>query len=431
MPQAVAVRPVQKPAQQQKQTPKALQKRERRAEHPKYVSYEGLDKVGEAALFYGFTPLALPHITNEDLSAAKRISDCEIVVDADNHEEGASVRLEEKLALLRLYDEHKMHSLPQPLAFFYRKPFVGDRRKGPSRESHYGLEMLGAAKPMAEAILIQTALAILSDAGEKDMHVEINSIGDKDSLARFGREITAYYRKNLPNLPQKCRETVKRDVFALLGCEHEACKRLAEDCPKAINFLSERSRQHFKEVLEYLESLDIPYAINNTLVSNRDYCDETIFEIRSADPKRHPLAIGIRYDALARRLGHKRDLPAVGVSIAVPRRSAKDAAVKKSTVAKILEPQICFMQLGVEAKQKSLRLMELLRQARIPVAQSLIKEKMAGQVGMAEKLATPVVLVMGKKEAMEDSVIVRDSETRSQDTVLISAAAAKLKKYKV
>ncbi|HEY9480733.1 MAG TPA: ATP phosphoribosyltransferase regulatory subunit, partial [Candidatus Paceibacterota bacterium] len=378
-------------------------------------------------------PLALPHITAADVANGKRISECEIVVDGDLHEEGASVRLEEKLALLRLYDEQKMASLPQPIQLFYKTPFAGDRRKptGKVKESHYGLEILGTSKPMAEAILIQTALAILTDAGEKDMHVVVNSMGDKDSLARFSREITAYYKKHLPSLPQKCRDTVKRDVFALLGCDHEACKRLAEDCPKSINFLSERSREHFKELLEYLETLGVPYAITNTLVANRDYCDETIFEIRSSDPKRHPLAIGIRYDGLAKKVGHKKDLPAVGVSIAVPKRATKEAAVKKSVVTKILAPEICFMQLGVEAKQKSLRVMETLRQARIPVVQSLIKDKMAGQVGMAEKFATPVVLVMGKKEAMEDAVIVRDSDTRSQDTVLIVDVAAKLKKYKV
>jgi histidyl-tRNA synthetase len=420
MPQALAVRPSQTPKQK---APKI--------EHPKYVSYENLDQAGLAALYYGFTPLALPHISAEDSASAKRISDCEIVVDCDNHEEGAVVRLEEKIALLRLYDENRLNSQPQPVMVFYKKPFIGDRRKVNPRESHYGLDMLGTNRSMAEAILIQTSLSILADAGEKDLHVQINSIGDKESLARFGREITAYYRKHLSELPQKCRETMKRDVFALLGCDHESCKKLAQDCPKSINFLSERSRQHFREVLEYLESLEVPYTIMNTLVASRDYCDETIFEIRSSDPKRHPLAIGIRYDALAKRLGHKKDLPAVGVSIAVPKRAGKSELIKKSTIAKILEPQICFMQLGVEAKQKSLRVMELLRQASIPVAQSLIKDKMAGQVGMSERRETEVVLVMGKKEAMEDSIIIRDSATRSQDTVLITDAAARLKKFKV
>lgn len=403
----------------------------KKIEHPKYVSYEHVDLVGEAALFYGFTPLALPHIHPNDSTDAKKISEGEVVVDHDTHEEGANVRLEEKIALLRLYEREKMWTQPQPVMFHYKKPFVGDRRKANPKEFHYGLEIIGTNKSIAEAILIQASLAILRDAGETDLHVEINSIGDKESLARFTREITAYYKKHINDLPQKCRDIMKKDVFSLLGCDHEACVKLAMDCPKSINFLSERSRMHFKEVLEYLETLDIPYTISNALVANRDYCSETVFEIRTSDPKAHPLAIGIRYDTLARRLGHKKDLPAVGVSLALTRKPAKTEALKQSTISKILNPNICFMQLGFEAKLKSLNVIEALRQARVPLTQSLAKDKMAGQVGIAEKMQAPIVIIMGKKEAMEDSVIVRESATRSQDTVLISEVAARLKKYKV
>ncbi|HVT75184.1 MAG TPA: His/Gly/Thr/Pro-type tRNA ligase C-terminal domain-containing protein [Candidatus Paceibacterota bacterium] len=398
--------------------------------HPKYVSYEGIDKVGEAALFYGFTPLALPHIHADDSAEAKRISEGEIIVDHDNHEEGATVRLEEKITLIRLYEREKMWTQPQPIMFFYKKPFVGDRRKPNPKESHYGLEIIGANKSIAEALLIQASLAALKEHGETDLHIEINSIGDKESLARFTREITAYYRKNMANLPQKCRDVMKKDVFSLLGCDHEACRRLAEDCPKSINFLSERSRQHFKEVLEYLETLEIPYTITNALVANRDFCSETVFEIRKNDPKAHPLAIGIRYDTLAKRLGHKKDLPAVGVSLAFSGKPPKGEMLKPTRIAKLLSPQVCFMQLGFEAKLQSLKLIETLRQAGIPVIQSLAKDKMAGQVGIAEKSQAPIVVIMGKKEAMEGSVIIRESATRSQDTVLLADAPARLKKYK-
>jgi len=416
---------VQKTAQPAKQTKRS------KLDHPKYVSYEGIDGVGETALFYGFTPLALPHIHPDDSAEAKKISEGEVVVDHDDHEQGAQVRLEEKVALIRLYEREKMWTQSQPVMFWYKKPFIGDRRKSNPKESHYGLEIIGTNKSIADAMLVQASLATLKDRGETDLHVEINSIGDKESLARFAREITAYYRKHMADLPQKCRETLKKDVFALLGCDHEACKKLADDCPKSINFLSERSRLHFKEVLEYLEALDIPYTINNALVANRDYCSETVFEIRRADPLAHPLAIGIRYDTLARRLGSKKDLPAVGVSLVLDGKPAKSEMLKLARIAKIIEPQICFMQLGNEAKQKSLRLIETLREARIPVLQSLAKDKMAGQVGMADRFQAPVVIIMGKKEAMEDAVIIRDTATRSQDTVLIKDAAARLKKYKI
>ena len=102
-----------------------------------------------------------------------------------------------------------------------------------------------------------------------------------------------------------------------------------------------------------------------------------------------------------------------------------------SVIAKILDPQICFMQLGFEAKLKSLRLIESFRQARVPVAQSLAKDKIAGQVGQAEKMQAPVVVIMGKKEAMENTVIIRETSTRSQNAVLASEAALALKRFRV
>lgn len=393
---------------------------------PSYVSYEDLDQVGEAALFYGFTPIKTVTVHHEDSAVAKNLSDGEVVVDHDTHEIGAVVKLDEKIALLNLYEREKLYTLPQPLMFFQRK---NTRHKN---ELHYGLEILGAAKPMAEAILIQASLALLSDIGEKDLHVEINSIGDKESLNRFSKEITAYYKKHLADLPASCRPLVKKDVFSLLGCRHGKCEELARSCPKSINFLSEKSRLHFKEVLEYLETLDIPYSINNTLVANRDYCTETIFEIRREDKDSHPVAIGIRYDTLAKRLGQKKDVSAVGISLAIPsRRVPQSKKIKKSSVEKITHPSIVFMQLGNEAKLLSLRVLETLRKHRIPVAHTMLREKMSGQIGLVEKTQAPVIMIMGKKEAMEQSVIIRDSETRSQDSVLITDAPAKLKKYRV
>ncbi|PJE73986.1 MAG: hypothetical protein COV01_02645 [Candidatus Taylorbacteria bacterium CG10_big_fil_rev_8_21_14_0_10_41_48] len=392
---------------------------------PSYISYQDLDQVGEASLFYGFTPIKTPTIHHEDSSKAKRISSGEVVIDHDSHEIGASVRLDEKISLLGLYDKEKMYSLPQPLMFFHRK---STRHKN---ELHYGLDILGTPKPMAEAILIQASLSILHDIGEKNLHVDINSMGDKESIARFSKEITTYYKKHLADLPISCRPLIKKDVFSLLGCNHEKCKELAETCPKSINFLSEKSRIHFKELLEYLETLDIPYQINNTLVANRDYCSETVFEIRREDKDSHPIAIGIRYDTLAKKLGHKKEVTAVGVSLALSsRRVPQSKKIKKSSIEKITNPSIAFIQLGSEAKLLSLHVIETLKRNRIPVAQNMLKDKMAGQIGLIEKTQAPIVMIMGKKEAMENSVIIRVTETRSQESVLITDASARLKKYK-
>jgi histidyl-tRNA synthetase len=403
---------------------------EKKRKSPKeMVDLEHVDKAGEVALYYGFTPLKTPHLTPDDIHKAKNISEGEIVIDSDTHESGAIVRLEEKIALLRTYEDNALYTMPQPAMLYYHKPFTGDKRKTSLKETHRGLEIIGTDKSVAEAILIQTSLAILSEQGYENLRVEINSIGDKESLARFGREITAYYKKNMSELSLQCKQTMKKDVFSLLGCQDAKCKALALECPRSINFLSERSRTHFREVLEYIEILEIPYTINNTLVANRDYCSETIFEIR-ADNEEHPLAVGLRYDTLAKRLGNKKELSAVGVSFAF-KKPEKQVLLKKGTVEKIMNPSLSYIQLGFEAKLKSLHLIEILRQAKIPLMHSLAKDKIGGQVVVAEKDRAETILIMGKKEAMEKSVIVRNATTRSQDTVLLTDLAEHLKKLKI
>ena len=383
----------------------------------------------EVGLYYGFTPIATPSITPADIQAVKKISEGEIVVDSDSHEGGAWTKLEEKISLLRLYNEYNLFREPQPVMISTVRPFRNDRTKVNPKESHHSFDIIGTNKSIAEAVLIKTALALLKKDGVEDLHLEINSIGDKESTARFGRELTAFYRRHLDDLPSTCKEKFKKDPFSLLGCNHEKCVELSADCPKAINYLSEESRTRFKEILEFVEVLGIPYEIKNTLVANRDYCSEAVFEIRTSDPKSHPLAVGVRYDTLAKKLGYKKEVPAAGVSVAYPTSSRH--SLTKIKAKKLTYPNICFMQLGYEANLKSLEVIEILRVAGIPVSHALVRDKMAGQVSLAEHLKTPYVIIMGKKEAMEDSVIVRNNSTRAQETVFIKDLAKHIRRHRI
>jgi histidyl-tRNA synthetase len=62
------------------------------------------------------------------------------------------------------------------------------------------------------------------------------------------------------------------------------------------------------------------------------------------------------------------------------------------------------------------------------VHQALSKDKLAGQLSVAERIETPYMILIGKKEAMEQSAIVRDMSTRSQETVPLSKLAQHVKK---
>jgi histidyl-tRNA synthetase len=93
-------------------------------------------------------------------------------------------------------------------------------------------------------------------------------------------------------------------------------------------------------------------------------------------------------------------------------------------------PKVYFIQLGFEAKLKSLCVIEVLRKAKIPVYQSVSKDSLGAQLALAEKMEVPHCIIFGQKEAMDNTVIVRDMKTHSQDTVKIDALSDYIKHLK-
>ncbi len=387
----------------------------------KFISYDNLDKIGEVALYYGFEPHKSPDIKKVDLDNAKNLLEGDSIEENDNDKKELPLHVEEKIALLRQYTEEEMHTKSQPVMLYFKEPFRGSIKKGTSYNRYCDLEILGNSKSIAEATLIQTAKAILNEEGYENIGIEINSIGDRESINKFTRDLTNHYKKNVNDMHAECRQLLKRDPFELLSCQNDKCKKINDSAPKSMDFLSEQSRVHFQEVLEYLESLGIPYRINNGLIGNRKYCTETIFTIIDLNYDKKPksqrvLAVGVRYDGLSKKVGIKKEIQGVGISILI---KGSKAELRKE-VKTFKRPFASFVQLGFESKLLSLGVIESLRKVKIPLLLSLAKDRLGAQVSMVERKNIPYSIIMGKKEAMEKSAIVRDMDTHAQEIVQLS-----------
>lgn len=420
-----------KPQAQLHKPSKVIVREDKRPAPTKFLPVDHLDKIGETAVYYGFQPRKSPTIEKRDIDAAKGLIDDDFVDDETDKHARLPLRVEEKIALIRTYEEEEWITRPQPVMFYLKDPCRGSTLKKGTCHRYADLEILGTSGPIAEATLIQAGRAMLAEEGYPNTRVEINSVGDRDSMGRWSRELTAYYRKNINEMTPECRQLFKVDPFALLTSHDEAAKKLNEHAPRSMDFLSEESRRHLEEVLEYLETLKIPYAINNSLIGNRSYCTETVFVIVNSDTCDpddktcyHMLAIGVRYNGLAKRLGMKKDIQGVGLSLTIKGNKSD----LRDTVKKVKRPIASFVQLGIESKLLSLDVVERLRVARIPLYLSLAKDRLGAQVSTVEKYHTPYVIVMGKKEAMDKSVIVRHIETYSQDVVPLDKLPDYMKK---
>jgi len=397
-------------------TPQPNNNRKTIRKESKFISYENLDKIGEIAVYYGFIPTKSPSVSKSDIAAAKDLIESEQPHNNTDYPGNLTFHAEEKVALIRTYNDHNMHTLPQPVMLYFKDPYRGSI-KNDKYDRYADFEILGASGCIAEATLIQTARAMLTEEGYPNTSVEINSVGDRESIARFVRELTSYYRKHINEMSPACRQLFKQDPFDLLSSTDESCAALNAAAPRAMDFLTEASRHHLEETLEYLEALNIPYSINNGLIGNRAYCTETIFSLINTDATsaKEPriLAIGTRYNGLAKRLSMKREVQGVGMSLLIK----SDKNNLRKSVTKMKRPIASFVQLGMDSKLLSLNIIERLRHANIPLYLSLAKDRLGAQVSNIEKYHTPYVIVVGKKEAVEKTAIVRHTDTHSQDIV--------------
>ncbi len=407
-----------------------------------YYGFQGFfEKAQEVALYYGFKPIETPMLEYEEIftggiGAGTDIIDKEMYTLKTKGGDYLALRPEHTAPLMRAYIEHGMQNMPQPVMFYQYGPvFRHDKpQRGRYRQFwQFDLDCLGNEKSIMDALVIKAGLSTLEEAGAEKLSVDINSIGDKECRGAYIRELTNYYKKHLSSLPAVDRERLKTNPLRILDSKEEKTKEINENAPDVISFLCVSCKKHFKEVLEYLEEMGISYNVNKNLVRGLSYYTRTVFEVytESAEEGGAPVQIasGGRYDYLARQIGGKKDVPGVGFSMGVD-RIVESPWYKKLSPRILKKPKIYFIQLGSEAKLKSLNIIEILRKAHVPIAQSLSKDSLGSQLAIAEKLSIPYAIIFGVKEALDNSVIVRDMSNRSQDTVKLPKLLEYLKELK-
>lgn len=389
---------------------------------PRYASMEKAAKIAE---YYGFALLPKIQVTRHDMHVA-RLLRCPL----DQQSPFLKINTDELSAVLHAYVDKKLFGYQQPPMFYYESVLSRENETTSAAVRQITLDIIGSSKSISDAALIHTAYTILTEEYGEEMVVELNNLGDRDSTARFNRELNNYYRKFSCELPTVLRNLLKTDPSLVVTSENPKAKELAVNTPQSISCLSESSRIQFKEVLEFMETLNIPYRINPRLIANRNIYSETVFVIRRADSliEEEPCAIGFRYNPVSRRIGYKKEIPAARVVIYLPK--AKIGPIKKVDNRKNKKALFYFVHIGFEAKLKSLSTLEVLRRASLPVIYSLIKDTLTLQLMHAEQCAVPYILIMGQKESMEHTVLVRATENFSQETIALDELPKHLKKLK-
>jgi histidyl-tRNA synthetase len=333
-----------------------------------------------------------------------------------------ALRPEGTAAVVRAYIEHGLRSWPRPIKLFYVGPmFRYDRpQAGRFRQFHqFGVEVFGSPAAITDAQVIYVAHLLMAQLGLEDYVVLINTLGEPQERKGYYKLLRDHYRRNRQKLCRDCKERLTTSPLRLLDCKEEKCRQLATTAPRLLEHLSEASKQHFEQVLTALDSLGVPYEISHSLVRGLDYYTHTVFEIvpraTQEQTQQASLVAGGRYNGLVKMLGGK-DTPAVGWACGVERiiDRLKEEGVQLTITD---QPQIFVAQLGEQAKIQALLIMKELRDADIPFAESMYRDGMQLQLKVADRLKVQWALIIGQKEVLDKTVILRNMESGMQEVV--------------
>lgn len=349
-----------------------------------------------------------------------------------------SLRPEFTPGVIRAYIEHGMKNLPQPVKFYSFGPLFRyeHSQAGRQRQFHqFNIEVIGEADPVIDAQIIQIFYNFLNELKLKNLIVEINSIGDPQCRAYYKKVLTSFLKHKESLLCPDCRRRLRENPLRVLDCKEEKCQKVTSQAPQIIDHLCEDCHRHFKGVLEFLDEIELPYRLNPYLVRGLDYYTKTVFEIFTDEPQkteddkvpaRNALVGGGRYDNLVKLLGGE-NTPASGGSMGMERVviAMKNREIK---IIKSDDRPVFLAQIGNMAKRKGLKLLEEFRKARIQTGESLGKDSLKVQLKMADKMKARYTLLLGQREALEGSVIIRDMENGKQETVKIESAVKEMQK---
>lgn len=342
--------------------------------------------------------------------------------------------------VIRAYIEHGMQSWMQPVKLYSTGPVFRYEhpQSGRYRQFHQlNLEVIGEDSPVVDAQIIQIFYNILKDLKIKNLTVEINSIGDNQCRPYYKKLLVNYFRSRESSLCADCRRRIRENPLRVLDCKEEKCQRIVSQAPQIIDHLCEECKNHFKGVLEFLDEIEFPYTLNPYLVRGLDYYTKTVFEIFGENdekkendaPKegmgKNALVAGGRYDVLIKLLGGP-DTKAVGGAMGLERVMMQMGELGKSSKSAV--PQVFMAQLGNLAKRKGLKLLEEFRKAKIQVAESFGRDSLKAQLKTADKLGVQFTLILGQKEALEGTIIVRDMKTGNQESLKMDKTVKEIEK---
>ena len=397
-------------------------------------------KARETAELYGFKEVITPHVEPLELLSAKSGEEIRqrMFIFKDLGERQVALRPEFTASIARLTTT-ALRNEPKPLRLFsvgtvYR---YDEPQRGRYREFwQSNFELMGSAKPEADAEIVLLTNSIMTSLGMKGFAFKIGHIGvirgiltqdgvdEKTQNAILQRMDKKEYDAALKLVEsEKCRgmleglieirgkdwrDTVEQIKGFVAG--YEKAKAAADNLGEILNLIA--------------ESADVTINVEPAFARGLEYYTGMIFEIYIPQLD-IALGGGGRYDRLIEAFGGE-PTPAVGCAQGID-RVAIALQEQKAFLGTKVGKRVAVTAITEVLKPAALKIAQQLRSAGIAVEFEVMGRKMGKALEDADKRKVDFAVIVGERELKDDAVVLKDLVNRQQSTVAIKDLVEKIK----
>lgn len=331
-----------------------------------------------------------------------------------------TLRPEGTAGAVRAMLENGLYNAGYPVKLYYNTSCYRYEKPqaGRLRELHqFGVEMFGAAEPVADVQVIALALSAFKRLGLEDVGLQLNSIGCPECRKEYHKALKEYFTAHKEELCDTCLSRLERNPMRILDCKSPECQAVAKDAPKITDYLCEDCQTHFRKVQDYLTAMGVEFEVDPGLVRGLDYYTRTVFEFPSKSLG-FALGGGGRYDGLVEEIGGK-PTPGLGFGLGLD-RILMALEAQQVEFPQLPKCEMYIATMGEEAQKKAFLLLDELHRCGIPADTDLCGRGLKAQMKYAGKIGAKFTMVLGDNELQEGKAEMKNMKTGEKRKIAIS-----------
>ncbi len=382
---------------------------------------------------FGYQPIRIPIFERAELFIRSVGEETDIVSKEmytfqDRGGRDLTLRPEGTAGTARAAIENGLLSRGEARKFYYTGPMFRYERPQAGRYREFwqtGIESFGSNDPLIDAETILCAQLFLDELNIAPVRIRLNSVGSGERHT-YADALKQHLQPNFENLGPQDKARFENNALRLLDSKDPNTKRMLENAPSILDFLSDESRAHLDAVQNALDAAGVKYQLDPSIVRGLDYYTGTVFEISVDSLGAQDVVVGGgRYNGLIEQLGGK-STPGIGFAAGIDRlalaMSAQDSLEETSPLI-----QVWIVAIGEEAKPRAFALLNEIRRAGMRADMDYQGRGVRSQLRTADRLNAHYAVILGEDELARGEATLKKMSDGTQESAPLDETAARLR----